>query len=372
MQEADLVKFFRFLVVAALFWAIQCPAVSAQEVSVEGHGISREAAIHDALRQAVEQAVGTIVDSQTLVQNYMVLKDEVYTKSQGFVSDYSIITEKWLNGEVVIQARVTVDAQPNSNLMTKLQRLKMIDVGLRDPRIGVVIAEHYIRPIPDPAAETAIIDQLTEAGFRRMVDPGQLARIRKSDAIKTILNQGDIKTAVRQMTNEQLDYLIVGEAFAEYAGMDSGYNVISCRARVEARLIKVDTGEIIAAQGFHRGGIDITEFTAAKKSLHNAGKDAGKFFADKLLAYAANPEKGLQIKVVAINDYSIVNLLGRLLRQQTGITNAFLRDYQQGTAMFDVNYSGSPDLLAEQLEGINELPVKVIEISNSVIVISMK
>lgn len=365
-------KFFRFLVVAALFWVAQCPVVAAQEVVVDGHGISREAAIHDALRQAVEQAVGTLVNSQTLVQNYMVLRDEVYTKSQGFVSDYSILSEKWLNGEVVIQARVTVDAQPNSSLMTQLQRLKMIDVGLHDPRIGVVIAEHYIRPIPDPAAETAIINQLTESGFRRMVDPGQLAQIRRSDAIKAVINQGDAMAAVRLLANAPLDYLIVGEAFAEYAGTDAGYNVISCRARVEARLIKVDTGEIIAAQGFHSGGIDITEFTAAKKSLNNAGKAAGKFFADKLMAYAANPEKGLQIKVVSVNDYSVVNLLGRLLRQQTGITNAFLRDYQQGTALFDVNYSGSPDVLAEQLAGMSELPVRVIEMSNSVIVVSVK
>ena len=353
-------------------WAAQCPAVAAQAVSVEGRGISREAAIHDALRQAVEQAVGTLVESQTRVQNYVVLTDEIYTKSQGFVSDYTITSEKWLNGEVVIQASITVDTQPNSSLMTKLQRLKLIDVGLRDPRIGVVIVEHYIRPIPDPAAETAIINQLTEAGFRRLVDPGQLARIRKSDAIKTILNQGDIQTAVRQMTNDRLDYLIVGEAFAEYAGTDPGYSLISCRARVEARLIKVDTGEIIAAQVFHKGGVDITEFTAAKKSLHNAGTAAGRYFADKLMAYAANPEKGLQIKVVAVNDYSVVNLFGRLLRQQAGITNAFLRDYQQGIAMFDVNYSGSPAVLAEQLSGLSELPLRVIEISNSVIVISIQ
>ena len=365
-------KFLRLFLVAALFWAIQCPVVSAQEVLVEGHGDSHEAALHDALRQAVEQAVGTLVDSQTLVQNYMVLRDEVYTKSQGFVRDYSIISEKQLHDESVIQARVTVDTQPNSSLMSKLQRLQIIEVGLRDPRIGVVIVEHYTRPIPDPTAENAMINQLMEAGFRRMVDHGQLARIRNSDAIKAVINQGDAKAAVRLLANAPLDYLIVGEAFAEYAGSDSGYNVISCRARVEARLIKVDTGEIIAAQGFHSGGIDITEFTAAKKSLNNAGKAAGKYFADKLMAYAANPEKGLQIKVVAVNDYSIVNLLGRLLRQQSGITNAFLRDYQQGTAMFDVNYSGSPVILAEQLESMTELPVNVMEISNSVIVISVK
>ena len=365
-------KYFRFVVAAALLLLVQCQAASAQEVLVEGHGISREAAIHDALRQAVEQAVGTLVDAQTLVRNYMVLRDEVYTKSQGFVSDYTIVAERQSYGEFIIQARVNVDAQPNSSLLTKLQRLKLINIGLRDPRIGVAIAEHYIRPIPDPAAETAILNQLNEAGFRRLVDPGQLNRIRQSDAIKAVINQGDAQAAVRLLANQPMDYLIVGEAFAEYAGTDPGYSVISCQARVEARLIKVDTGEIIAAQGFHSGGIDITEFTAAKKSLHNAGKAAGRYFADILMTYAANPEKGLQVKLAGVRDYAVVTLLGRLLKQQPGITDAFLREYQQGTALYDVNYAGSPAVLAEQLESMSELPVKIVEISNSVIVISSK
>jgi hypothetical protein len=359
------------IMVITLIVIAQCLLVSAQTILVDGQGPTRDAALHDAMRQAVEQAVGTLIDSQTLVQNNMVLKDEIYAKSQGYIRDYTILSEKQAGGLFILQANVTVDSQPNSALMTKLQRLKIIDMGLRDPRIGVVIKEYYIRPIPDPAAETAVIDQLAEAGFRRIVDPNSLAQIRRSDTVKAII-YGDTQAALPMMLKDRMDYLIVGEGFAEYAGRDPGGSIISCRARVEARLIKVDTGEIIAAQGFHTGGIDVTEFTAAKKSLNNAGKAAGKYFAEKLLTYAANPEKGIQIKVIGVNDYSLVNLLSRSIKQQTGITNVFLRDFQQGAAMLDINYTGSPSVLAEQLEAMPQLPIKVIEVSNNCITISLK
>lgn len=359
------------IMVITLIVVVQCLSVSAQTILAEGQGPTREAALHDAMRQAVERAVGTLIASQTLVQNNMVLEDEVYAKSQGYIRDYTILREKQLGGFFTLQINITVDSQPNSALMTQLQRLKLIDMGLRDPRIGVVINEHYIRPIPDPAAETAVIDQLAEAGFRRIVDPNTVAQIRRADTMKAIM-QGDEQAALQMMLKDRMDYLIIGEGFAEYAGRDRGSSIISCRARVEARLIKVDTGEIIAAQGFHHGGIDVTEFTAAKKALNNAGQAAGKYFAEKLLDYAANPEKGMQIKVMGINDYSIVNVLHRSISQQAGITNVFLRDFQQGTAMLDINYTGSLSVLAEQLELMPQIPVKVIEISNNSITISLK
>lgn len=367
-------KWFRFLFMLLAVWLgmFQCLDVNAQEVVVNGHGISREAAMQDAFRQAVEQAVGTLVDSQTRVRNYAVLTDDVYTKSQGFIREYSILSEQYMDARIAIQVRIIVDSEPNSQLMTTLQRLQMIDVGLRDPRIAVIVTEHYNRPLPDPVAESAIVNQLIEAGFKRLTDPNRLAHIRRSDAIKAVINCGDTATAIRLAATEPLDYLIVGEAFSEHAGYAPGHSIISCYARVETRLIKADTGEIIAAQGFQSGGIDVTELAAAKASLNNAGKLAGKFFADKLMTYAANPEKGLRLKVVAVNDYAVINLLGRLVREQPGVSNVFLRDYQQGTAMFDVNYIGNPAILAERLEKMPELPVKVNEISHSVIVVSMR
>src|SRR3972149_10885828 len=42
--------------------------------------MARDGAVDDALRKAVEQAVGTMVSAETMVENYQVLKDSVFTK----------------------------------------------------------------------------------------------------------------------------------------------------------------------------------------------------------------------------------------------------------------------------------------------------
>jgi len=43
--------------------------------------IARDHAIKDALRKAVEQAVGTFIFSETVVENYEVLSDRIYSKA---------------------------------------------------------------------------------------------------------------------------------------------------------------------------------------------------------------------------------------------------------------------------------------------------
>jgi hypothetical protein len=62
-----------------------------KEVMVEGvssidrgrKDIARDQAIKDALRKAVEQAVGTFISSETVVENYEVLSDRIYSKPRG-------------------------------------------------------------------------------------------------------------------------------------------------------------------------------------------------------------------------------------------------------------------------------------------------
>ena len=343
-----------------------------KEVTVKGYGTNRDDAIRDAMRNAVEQAVGTLVDSQTLVKNAEVVDDEIYTKSQGFVQDYDVINEQRNNGQTVVTAKVKVNISPNSALMTKLQKLKLIETGLRDPRIGVIIPEYHISaPIPDPAGETAVIRKLREAGFTRIVDPKQLENIRYRNTIKAIAD-GNKKEAIALATKYHLDYLIVGEAFSQHVGNLEGSGVHSCRARVEAKLFKVDTGEIIATNGFHAGGVDITEFTSAKMALNNAGELMGDYMVEQLMTYASNPEKGLQLLIKGVTSFNKVSILESELRQIKGVKNVFVRDYSAGVATIDINYTGAPKNLATALEKISGVNLGVTEVSNSAIQAIMK
>ena len=106
----------------------------AETVVVIGSGTNREAAINDAKRNAVEKVVGSYISSTTVVNNSYVLKDEIYSKAYGFIKDIQILQES--GGKTYeITARVDVDSSPNSQLLNKLETIKV----LNDPRISVVV-----------------------------------------------------------------------------------------------------------------------------------------------------------------------------------------------------------------------------------------
>jgi hypothetical protein len=82
-----------WLVLALLCGSMPAFGQQSQTVTAEGVGavfgndraIARDQAIQDALRKAVEQAVGTLVSSETMVQNFQTLNDKIYTQTQGYI-----------------------------------------------------------------------------------------------------------------------------------------------------------------------------------------------------------------------------------------------------------------------------------------------
>ncbi|MBN2254917.1 MAG: flagellar assembly protein T N-terminal domain-containing protein, partial [Deltaproteobacteria bacterium] len=70
--------------------------------------LARDNAINDSLRKAVEQAVGTVISSETVVQNYEVINDSIYAKSQGYIQNYQILNEKVSDGLYRVTIRATV------------------------------------------------------------------------------------------------------------------------------------------------------------------------------------------------------------------------------------------------------------------------
>ncbi|MEO0224689.1 MAG: hypothetical protein ABIL76_06330, partial [candidate division WOR-3 bacterium] len=58
---------------------------SINNVSID---VARDRAISDALRNAIEQALGTYIESQTIIDNYQLIEDNILSKSKGYVKSY--------------------------------------------------------------------------------------------------------------------------------------------------------------------------------------------------------------------------------------------------------------------------------------------
>jgi hypothetical protein len=82
------------------------------EVEAKGVGITREDALQDALRLCVEQAAGVTLSSQTTVENFMVIKDAITTKSDGYITSYSIIKETPFPDRYEVTVRAKVSTSP--------------------------------------------------------------------------------------------------------------------------------------------------------------------------------------------------------------------------------------------------------------------
>ena len=72
---------------------ISVTMVFGETVTVVGQGANRKAAIVDAQRNAVEQGVGTLLDSKTKMENFEILSDKIYSRASGYVTNYTILSE---------------------------------------------------------------------------------------------------------------------------------------------------------------------------------------------------------------------------------------------------------------------------------------
>ena len=86
--------------------AILVKAAGVGPLTDAGVASARKAAIDDALKQAVEQARGVMVQSETLVKDFVTVRDEILSNSKGFVKRYEILQEKKVEADKVYRVEV--------------------------------------------------------------------------------------------------------------------------------------------------------------------------------------------------------------------------------------------------------------------------
>ena len=357
----------RLFIMIAAFLLLFSSAAFAKNVTVTGQGVTSSEAENDALRMAVEKTLGVLVDSQTLVQNSVVIRDQIYTQSRGFITNYEVTNRQQLPSGWQVTINAVVDDNPNSKLMNELTRLGIIDTRLRNPRIAVYVPESHIQyRIPDPAGETAIVKALTEAGFSNVTEVGSRLSISKPMS----MNANQMTQAAQQLG---VDIMIVGEAFSQGMGDAAQWlpgnqtsKMQSCRARLEAKMFIVKTGQIIAADGKYGSAIDSSESLAAKKALASAGQQMGEYFIEQLMTLGSGNRQSMQVVVMG-SDFTKINRVQAALAQVRNVSNVNLSSYEGGKGVFNINYSGSPQTLFNELQSIADVDLTLKSIDYNVL-----
>lgn len=362
-----------YLILCLLFVSTALYAQETRTITATGIGAitagdrakARDDAIQDALRKSVEEAVGTMIASETIVENAMVLSDQIYARTTGYIQRYTVVpgSEKIASDAVEITVQAVV---LTGTLEKDMEATVLLLRGLKRPRTMVVFEEQNL--IPGAAgnatsvntAEATLRDALMAKGF----DVVDQETVRRNSARDRALAAaaGDIPAAVALGHQFESDVIIVGKAVASQATLDEETARVlaglkSCQASVTAAAIRVDTGEVLAQAGPTSGtAAHINPVTGGTQAIQKATTALADGLIKKILIRWQMERANTTMVRIVVRKAGFMQLRDFKARLQShirGVKAVYQREFANNVAIIDVEIAGDAETLAEELAGKN-------------------
>ena len=369
-----------FFLLLCFYAASAVPAGASTTISTTAEGVgviesgnkasARDQAIRDGLRIAVEQAVGTLVASETLVQNYEVLRDQIYSKTQGYIQDYAIIDEK----EEGTLYRVTVKAQvAQGNLQEDLMALGMLMQRKQMPRIMLMVAEqnvgmHYYsfwwgiqsEHTDLSISENILLEQLGQKGFV-VVDPAVKAGsvdINQPYRIESLSNEAIVSIGKLY----EAEVVIYGKALAKLAGSVMNSSMKSAMADISLRAVNTDNARVIASATNHAAAVHPNEMTAGANALKAAAESISESLIEQIADqwnHDVSSGELIQLAIEGVASYNRLVVFKEKIKQVRGVIGLYQRSYEAGLAILDLKTTKGSQTLADEIVMIDYGDFKV-------------
>ncbi len=326
-----------------------------EEKEVIGDGIavgsslaSRQEALNRALRNAIEKGVGVLIDSETMVQNFQLLDDKVYSQVKGYVKSYQIVDDnQGKEGFYRIKLKAIVAL---GSLRKDLKALNIIMEKKGRPRIVIVFSE-TIDGLTQPGAltQTSLEKAFLENDFP-VVDKPQMEMIKARDVT---LSYNDPSKAAALGRRYGAEVVIIGQATSDLVDKSQPYgvSVYAYQAQVSAKAIKVDTARLIASENVSSTQRGNGRIPTAKESLDAAGQE----LADVMMSQIVEKWRsevynlvGVQLVCEKVN-LDALNLFEDSLRNLDIVKSLSQRSFVNNIAIIDIEIEGNADILAAKL-----------------------
>ncbi len=357
------------LLVAVLLILVIGAFAQSKEIKAKGYGTihgndkaaARDKAIEDAQRKAVEQAMGTMISSESVTKNFQLISDRILSLSSGYIEKYRVISEKEVDGEVEVEIAAIVGM---SKLNDSVQAIKNLIRRMDRPKIMVLIAEQSIREEGQQLSEKSrgevvlsstslgVVENVLIEFFRAkgfdFVDRQALAgQIEIADPL-TLVNDKERIKKIANLTDAQV--VIFGQAQARTTGEVQG--IYSGQANISLRALKTDTGEIIAATNAHAAVPFVDPSTANTKALSEAAKKISQKLMDQILSQWQSESSGLRsicLVIKGVKYADVKKLRSWLTKYVRGVKSVHQRYVKEGMAELDLDIQGSAQNLADEL-----------------------
>jgi len=357
MQSSNLVRLLLLSMLFAVGWSVVSAAGEADiTVSASGLGSTRDAAMREMKRNAVEQAMGVLVRSNTLVEGFEIKRNKVLTQSEGFVKRINNLHEQRDGvGGWQLQAQVSVSSDSIKN---EMMALKMLQIDAQMPRIAVVANEQLNgRDKGFALTATEAMRLLREKQFN-IVDPAQIRKLRNASFDRALFaNQG--KSLPTLHIDLAADFFVVIKTECNSAPIMEGVRLETHQVVASIKVLNAGTGAVLAAETVTSQAAHISEQVGCAKAIDAA---ISQVFNDKLIdqmvaALSDVQNNGMTIHLTVragLSSYRLFKQFRSMVTDLEGVVSMNKRGWNrgEGSAEFDLLFRGTADELADALDAL--------------------
>ncbi len=338
--------------------------------SAQGNpAIARDNAVQDALRKAVEQAVGTMIASETLIENFQVVRDSIYNKSSGYIKEYKIVKEtpgKDLYA-VTISAVVGV-----GELKNDLGALGLLIARAGKPRTLFMIAEQNVgqeillywwggwgrggaafagQSVEMAVSETVLKEEFLNRGFNVIDISAVTGKFEISNAYR-IADLTD--TGAREIGRKMgAEIIVKGKALAKEGPRTAGSAVGSYLADITLSAVRVDNGQVLASVRGNAAARHVAQHVGGNQAIENAARQVADKLVEQITAKWTAEMSGGQLIQLTIRGLSgmkdLVKIKEFLKTKVRGVQNVIQRSFERGEAVLEVDAKSSAQQIGDEL-----------------------
>jgi len=363
-----------------LLGLLSLPAFAADTITVTAEGLAdpnadtyqRDKGLmiddlrQDARRQVIEKAVGAFIDSSTLVENYVLLEDRVFSQSTGLIKRVIKESNPWLGEDgfmhLLIQAEVYVTGvQDALQEMSRSSRVGYIR-QYGDPKISVaVFAQDAARgswTSRSDIAENILKEHISGFGYR--VWSEEMTKKLKTEMTETSALENQVDTTVSISHLKESDFSIYGKVKFDVRNVNlqaSGINVK--KTLITSWTVKcVDnhTGEEIY---FNNKVPKRQGWASEDEAIQDVGKMIGSefsrdFFEQRLMS----PSKVYELRVMGLPNYDVAVLFKKELIGLRPVLRVDFRNFtSNGISFYEVEFAGNNSNFAELVNNVLVKPL---------------
>ncbi|PTY41046.1 DUF6175 family protein [Brachyspira hampsonii] len=315
--------------------------------SADGRGEADaiERSIESAKRNAVEQAVGSIVQGNTLVENNRLISSKIYDNTTGYISSYKVINIS-KSGSVwysKIEATVGVDMiQDNLQAMGILMDRKNL------PLIVVLVTDETGNL--SESFNVELEKNMSEKGFK-FVSASSLQSVMRKENISYEDTRGSSSSSsikkIADATGAQI--AIIGKADAAFFTTIQGTAMKSYRSDIAITAINISDYTTIARATHQAGGVGGSDKDAHSIALVKSADYVSDDFVNQIVnKWQSEVQNGTEYTIY-VNGLDFDESIGfedALKENIGGLKNVYNRGVSGESSRYVVTYVGSSRDLA--------------------------